>query len=434
MDVSSKLLDFSQLENEMVSGISTETYNQIVDDQWLSCLQSASDENQIFKILEEDNHEFDDINEELDNFERNWRPQSSVLQEKNHVQKFKAFLKENGKSDAIETMPVAELNNNLRHFYSQLSRLDGQPYSGSSLLCIRAAIHRFLTTAPVNRSINIISDRNFLTSNNMLKAKIAEWLKTGNNTKHFGSIEIGDQHKLMDYFDQSTPKKLQQEIWYNIIYYLGNRGREGMKDLRLSSVCFTFDSDGKEYAYLQKPHTQKNVKPSLSPKDFDDRKQARMYAVDNHKNCPVKTMRLYLSKIPTSCKTLFPKPKKDTSNEWYYPKQCVGKTLLGTMMVQISNDAGLSKKYTNHCIRSTAVTNLRDDGFERNEVCAITGHKSEKSIERYDRNLRKRSLRKLSTSLGNKRQKVEEKKFEGEGRASKYHFEGNVHFINCSFS
>ena len=148
----------------------------------------------------------------------------------------------------------------------------------------------------------------------MVKAKIAEWLKTGSNTKHFGSIEIGDQHKLMDYLDQSrfTLKKLQQEIWYNIIYYLGNRGREGMKDLRPSYVCFTFDSDGKEYAYLQKPLTQKNVKPSLSPKDFDDGKQARMYAADNHGNCPVKTMRLYMSKVPTSCKTLFPKPQKDT--------------------------------------------------------------------------------------------------------------------------
>ena len=191
----------------------------------------------------------------------------------------------------------------------------------------------------------------------------------------------------MEYFDQSTPKKLQQEIWYNIIYYLGNRGREGMKDLCSSDVSFTFDSDGKEYAYLQKPLTQKNVKPSLTPKDFDDRKQARMYATDNHGNCPVKTMRLYLSKIPTGCKSLFPKPKKDASKECVLSETVCLQTLLGTMMTQISNDAGLSKKYASHCIRSTVVTNLRDDGFERNEVCAITGHKNEKSIERYDRNV-----------------------------------------------
>ena len=77
-----------------------------------------------------------------------------------------------------------------------------------------------------------------------------------------------------------------------------------MKDLRPSDVGFIFDSDGKEYAYLQKPLKQKNVKPSLNPKDFDDQKQARMYAADNHGNCPVKTMRLYLSKIPTSSKTI----------------------------------------------------------------------------------------------------------------------------------
>ena len=67
-----------------------------------------------------------------------------------------------------------------------------------------------------------------------------------------------------------------------------------MKDLCPFDVSFTFDSDGKECVYLQKPLTQKNVKPSLTPKDFYDRKQARMYAADNHENCPVKIMRLYL--------------------------------------------------------------------------------------------------------------------------------------------
>lgn len=62
-----------------------------------------------------------------------------------------------------------------------------------------------------------------------------------------------------------------------------------------------------------------------------------------------------------------------------YPKQCVGKTWLGTIMAEISKDAGLvSKNYTNHCIRCIVAINLRDDDFERNEVCAITGHEKRK--------------------------------------------------------
>ena len=153
MEVSTKLgvLDFTKLENEMITGLSIEEINKIVDDQWLSRLENACDENDIFTTLEEstgiisdDNGENDDVTETLDSFEKKWRPQSSVIQEKSHVQKFRNFLIEHNKSDVIETMPVDELNNNLRHFYSKLLRMDGQPYSGSSLLCIPAAIHAYI--------------------------------------------------------------------------------------------------------------------------------------------------------------------------------------------------------------------------------------------------------------------------------------------------
>lgn len=335
-------------------------------------------------------------------------------------------------------MSEYDLNNNLRFFYSKLSRQDGRPYSCSSLLCIRAAIHRFLTTSPVNRTINIITDRQFLTSNNMLKAKVSESISSGNATKHFAVIEAGDQEKLFRYFDQSSPVKLQQEIWYNLIYYFGNRGREGIRELSKDDVSFTMDSDGKEYCFLNKTLSQKNVKSSLTkPSDFDNTKQSRMYADDlRSSSCPVQAMKLYLSKIPSESKSLFPRPRQEYVADWYYPKQCLGKTVLGKMMPQISKDAKLSKLYTNHSIRATVVTNLREEGFERNEVCAITGHKNEKSIEKYDRSIRERTLKKMSTSLGEKRRKVENKSFETDKVKSTnvYNFSGNVQFINCNFS
>ena len=45
----------------------------------------------------------------------------------------------------------------------------------------------------------------------------------------------------------------------------------------------------------------------------------------------------------------------------------------------------LPKRYTNHCVRASVVTDLKDAGFSNYEVCAVTGHKNESSIQSYDR-------------------------------------------------
>ena len=58
----------------------------------------------------------------------------------------------------------------------------------------------------------------------------------------------------------------------------------------------------------------------------------------------------------------------------------VGKRSLGEMMKQISKQARLSKDYTNHSIRATAVTILDKSGFEARHIMALSGHRSESSI------------------------------------------------------
>ena len=56
-------------------------------------------------------------------------------------------------------------------------------------------------------------------------------------------------------------------------------------------------------------------------------------------------------------------------------------------MPKLSIRAGLSRRYiyTNHCVRATVVTTLKDAGFADREVQAITGHKSASSLAVYDR-------------------------------------------------
>lgn len=52
-------------------------------------------------------------------------------------------------------------------------------------------------------------------------------------------------------------------------------------------------------------------------------------------------------------------------------------------MPTISKRAGLHTTYTNHSVRSTSVTTLRQDGVHANDKMAVTGHKSSQSLLHY---------------------------------------------------
>src|SRR5262249_41536853 len=46
---------------------------------------------------------------------------------------------------------------------------------------------------------------------------------------------------------------------------------------------------------------------------------------------------------------------------------------------------GLSKQYTNHCVRVTVVTVLANGGMDVAAIKAVTGHKNSESVDRYKR-------------------------------------------------
>ena len=118
--------------------------------------------------------------------------------------------------------------------------------------------------------------------------------------------------------------------------------------------------------------------------------------------CPLKSYRKYLSKRNTACDALFQTPRdafNDSDGVWY-EKRPLGKNKLGSMMCEISQIAKLSKKYTNHCIRATAITALDQAGFASRHIMSVSGHRSEASIKSYSRKTPTDQKRKMSETLG----------------------------------
>ena len=392
------LINFEFIPNGMTTGLNSEQLKAIT--QRTMTLTRERDEiiyPEIEDLIEEQEYPelSDEVTAEMNRIENEVKVQTTDQQTKSYSRKFKIFLSSNGKPDNIETMPENVLASYLRFFYSKLKREDGLYYSSSTLVCIRAAIHRFLTQAPVNRNIDILNGAMFKAANNMLRAMVGHFLKSGQKrSEQTSEIEQEDLDLLSDYFDRKTPDRLQKEVWFNTEYYFGMRGRENMRNLSLSTFVLGCDIHNQTYLKINENLLSKNVKASLSATEFTDVKEAKMYEDKTSPNkCPVVAFLLYKRKLEENdIQTMWPKPVNDErlirKGQWYYKKAVIGKNPLGGMMRTISDDAKLSRRYTNHSIRATVINQLRDKGFRKEQICKITGHKNPRSLESY---FRKRS-------------------------------------------
>jgi len=70
-------------------------------------------------------------------------------------------------------------------------------------------------------------------------------------------------------------------------------------------------------------------------------------------------------------------------NGTFSKQQVVGKDTLGKLMSNLSKLLNLSEKYTNHCIRVTAINIMHEAGMSNDEISFNTGHKNSSSVQRY---------------------------------------------------
>ena len=97
-------------------------------------------------------------------------------------------------------------------------------------------------------------------------------------------------------------------------------------------------------------------------------------------------LRVYLQKLNPRCEALFQYPKRAATQEdqvWYDNKP-LGVHKLGVMMKDLSKLASLSKIYTNHSVRATAITLWSNAQVPSRHIMAISGHRSEASLRNYN--------------------------------------------------
>ena len=68
-------------------------------------------------------------------------------------------------------------------------------------------------------------------------------------------------------------------------------------------------------------------------------------------------------------------------------------------MSVMSKKYGLSKRYTNHCLRVTSIQTMDDANVDTRHIMRIRGHKCASSVEAYAQRLNTSKKRKISNVL-----------------------------------
>lgn len=293
------------------------------------------------------------------------------------------WLVHQGMNSNFETDSVEEIARKLREFYASARSVDGKPYSRSSLTNIRSGLNRFLTSPPHNRQLNVMHDRAFQSANQVYVGVIRKLRQDGlDKTKHKNAVTAGDMQLIRESGVLATdnPVGLQRKVYMEISLHFCRRGREGLRELRKDSFIVKSDENGREYVTLGYNEIEKNHQ---GVNKHDIRDEPRMYSFDGDA-CPVASFKDYIEKLHPSCNAFYQRPNLSfaKSGQWYC-NMAIGKNLLAGMMKNISEAAGTSKKYTNHCLRVTAVSVLHARGVAPMDICSVSRHKNTESLKSY---------------------------------------------------
>ena len=153
---------------------SVNTRRSLADDMSLDTddVMSENEWNSAFELAMEESQGSSLDDEELARLEESARPSSTTAATKSGIRKFEDWLQRRGKSCDYASISAVELNDLLRKYYAEVKNYKtGHALSPSSMTGLRAAIHRYITAAPFLRPFNILTDREFVTANNMFNAR-----------------------------------------------------------------------------------------------------------------------------------------------------------------------------------------------------------------------------------------------------------------------
>ena len=258
---------------------------------------------------------------------------------------------------------------------------NGQRYTKKSMVTMKYGLQRHFLLKMLLKDVDIANPAHFKTSLEMFHAVSVQLKSEGlGAVTHKSAIAQEDLQKLYSSkaLSTNTPHGLQNKVFVDFMLHFCNRGRENLREMKISDFEVKTDVGGTKYAIIKDRMTKNH-------RENDDTigQGGRMYAVSDSDLCPVKSLEKYIN---DEFEYFWQRPKQGEMHEncvAWYDKCVVGKNTLGQKMKRLSEATELSRSYTNHCLQATCVTALDNSGFAGRQIMAVSGHKSESSLKHY---------------------------------------------------
>ena len=111
-------------------------------------------------------------------------------------------------------MTNGQLDANLRRFYAEARKKDGETYGKKTLLGFRHGIERYLNKPKFSRNLKMSTDPRFTRSNQMLDAQLVQLKKLGKeNSQHKPTLENEDMERLKS-------SDALRNVWFSYCFVL----------------------------------------------------------------------------------------------------------------------------------------------------------------------------------------------------------------------
>lgn len=317
------------------------------------------------------------------------------------VRVFTDFCHEVGISVVTASVNVPTLCQALKRLYAGARTKKCELYQLTAFRSLRYALKRHFEET---LKVDIIKDKAFAQANEAFFFMEKRIKAEGKGLiRHYPPVEEEDMARLKEYFKNNmqnpTPRELLEYVWFILQYYMCRLGRDGQTELKITSFVIRTDAQG-EKSIVQNESELLNHGNGESEEEVSG---GLIPAIKGDVLCPVRAFELYISKLHKEMDRLFQKPKKivDASQPYWFDRVPYGKTPLGGMMPTLSHNANLSKRYTNHSLRATAIEKLIWSGINKKEVRSISQRRSDSGLENYGHSTSVIQRKKMASILSN---------------------------------
>ena len=242
-----------------------------------------------------------------------------------------------------------DLNDTLKKFYTGARSKTRELYSKKSMIAIRYGLQKHFEK---EKGVDVVHGKEFKEANKIFSAMLVRVTQEGKESvQHKTPLSKDDLIKLYTSFELGKPRGLQDKAFVDFLLYFSNRGRENLRALKKSDFIVN-EQDG----YIELKDAGNGRGSTRSDSDKGNRILRTSSPL-----CAFDSLSKYLSRLNPKCPFFFQRPKapRETliSNIWY-ENIVIGKNNLGIKMKSLSKAYGLSREYTNLCLKVTPVSLL----------------------------------------------------------------------------